>query len=408
MRPPKYRHYKPKGLAVVRINGVDHYLGKWKSPESWEKYHRLVAAAGLAAPTPETGSATVEDVVLAFMHAHRDHYRRADGTATGELRNFKDSLQPLLNLYGETLAREFSPKGLKAVRQSMIDSGLARGTINQRIGRIIHVFKWAVSEELVPPSVYQGLKTVSGLQKGRSPARETEPIEPVADDVVDATLPHVCRQVRAMIQLQRMTGMRPGEVVIMRTADIDRSSDVWIYTPHDHKNKHRDKPRPVPIGPRARSTLELWLKADPTAYLFSPGEARKERFAAMRARRRSEVQPSQRNRARAGKRRPGLRYTTKSYGNAVRKGCALAFPHPTISGIKSKDRTPEQVAELKVWNQDHSWHPNQLRHSMGTQLRREFDLDTARAVLGHSNSDTTEIYAERDRTVAMRAIEQVG
>ncbi len=32
--PPKYRHYKPKGPAVVRIDGEDYYLGKHGSPES--------------------------------------------------------------------------------------------------------------------------------------------------------------------------------------------------------------------------------------------------------------------------------------------------------------------------------------------------------------------------------------
>lgn len=40
---PKYRHYQPKNLGVVRIDGKDHYLGRYDSPESWEKYHRLVA-----------------------------------------------------------------------------------------------------------------------------------------------------------------------------------------------------------------------------------------------------------------------------------------------------------------------------------------------------------------------------
>jgi hypothetical protein len=31
---PKYRHYKPKNLAVVRSNGKDIYLGRYNSPES--------------------------------------------------------------------------------------------------------------------------------------------------------------------------------------------------------------------------------------------------------------------------------------------------------------------------------------------------------------------------------------
>ena len=33
-RIPKYRHYKPKNLGVVRIDGRDIYLGKYNSPES--------------------------------------------------------------------------------------------------------------------------------------------------------------------------------------------------------------------------------------------------------------------------------------------------------------------------------------------------------------------------------------
>ncbi len=31
LRDPKYRHYKPKDLAVVRIDGRDHYLGSRRS-----------------------------------------------------------------------------------------------------------------------------------------------------------------------------------------------------------------------------------------------------------------------------------------------------------------------------------------------------------------------------------------
>ena len=95
----------------------------------------------------------------------------------------------------------------------MIDSGLARTTINQRVGRIVRLFKWAVENELVPPGVHHGLKAVAGLQKGRSEARETEPVRPVPDAPVEAIRPHVARQVWAMIELQRLTGMRPGEVV---------------------------------------------------------------------------------------------------------------------------------------------------------------------------------------------------
>ena len=55
-----------------------------------------------------------------------------------------------------------------------------------------------------------------------------------------------------------------------------------------------------------------------------------------------------------------------------------------------------------------SWHPHQLRHNAGTALRRQFGLDVARAVLGHSTPDVTEIYAELDEAKARDAMERMG
>ena len=42
-RDPKYRHHKARNLAVVRIDGKDHYLGRFGSEASRANYHRLLA-----------------------------------------------------------------------------------------------------------------------------------------------------------------------------------------------------------------------------------------------------------------------------------------------------------------------------------------------------------------------------
>jgi integrase len=123
---------------------------------------------------------------------------------------------------------DFGPRSLKAIQQHLVASGISRGVINARINRIRRMFKWAASEELIPVSIYDALRTVAGLRAGRMVAREPEPIGPVADETIDATLPFVAPPVAAMIQLQRTTGMRPGEVVTMRASDIDASGDVWM------------------------------------------------------------------------------------------------------------------------------------------------------------------------------------
>ena len=40
---PTLQHHKPTGRACVTINGRDHWLGKWGSPESRLAYDRMIA-----------------------------------------------------------------------------------------------------------------------------------------------------------------------------------------------------------------------------------------------------------------------------------------------------------------------------------------------------------------------------
>src|SRR5512135_1358704 len=115
-RPPKYRHYKPKNLAVVRIEGRDLYLGKYNSPESWEKYGRVIAewrargavpssSGGRATDETESDALSLNELILAYWRHAEGYYRRSDGSPTGELDNLRLALKPLRQLYGSTPAR---------------------------------------------------------------------------------------------------------------------------------------------------------------------------------------------------------------------------------------------------------------------------------------------------------------
>ena len=192
-------HRKPKDLGVVRIDGRDQYLGKYNSPESWEKYQRMIAewlgssqrSARSSAPSHDVGvDLSINEMVLAYWDFAKTYYSK-DGRPTKELSCMQEALRPLRQLYGHTSAQDFGPKALKTVRQHMIDQSLARGLINHRVGRIKRVFKWAVAEELIPPTVHHGLQAVAGLRYGRTKARETAPIKPVDDVWVDSVLPYV-------------------------------------------------------------------------------------------------------------------------------------------------------------------------------------------------------------------------
>ena len=55
--------------------------------------------------------------------------------------------------------------------------------------------------------------------------------------VVDATVVHLPEPFRSMVQIQRLTGCRPCEVCLLRPCDVDRSGDVWRFTPREHVDK---------------------------------------------------------------------------------------------------------------------------------------------------------------------------
>jgi integrase len=392
-RIPKYRKHKQSGQAIVTLpDGIggrrDVLLGQYRTAASKREYKRVIAewlASGRrwTPPSASGRDLSINELILAFWPHAEQHYQRDGRQRNGELSDYKLSLRPLREMYGQSLACEFGPLALKAVRQKMIEADLCRGVINQRIGRIRRIFKWAVANELLGPDVLQRLQAVEGLRAGRSPARETEPVKPVSEALVDATLPHVLPEVAAMVRIQLLTGARPGEVCIMRATDIDMSGKVWLYRPRSHKTAYRGHARVIPIGPRAQDIIRHWLKTDLSAYLFSPREAMEGLRLRQRKKRKTPVQPSQRNRRKRKPRRvPGEHYSTGAYAYAVRRACVKAgVPH---------------------------WHPHQLRHTKATEIRREAGLDAARAVLGHRSPQVTEVYAELDHAKAAEIMARIG
>src|SRR5205823_3172280 len=90
---------------------------------------------------------------------------------------------------------------------------------------------------------------------------------------VEATLSYLSRPVSAMVQLQLLCGMRPGEVCILRTIDLDMTGPVWLYRPKVHKTLWRGHQRIVMIGPRGQEIIREFFKSDLYGYLFSPQDA---------------------------------------------------------------------------------------------------------------------------------------
>jgi integrase len=285
---PTLTRHKPSGQGRVRLSGQDHYLGAWPEgmadppPEVKVAYHRLLSrwaendyrplsaeAKGAAAPA-DTGPTVAE--VLARYWAHAEgYYCYEDGAPTNELNDLRYSLRPLNHLFGDLPARRVRPRHLKQARRLMMtgyehpqygeQAALCRNVINQRVGRIVRAFRWAVEEELVPPRIWLRLKAVKRLQKGRSKARETQPVKPVSAEAVEATLPRLLPTVAALVRFMRLTGARVGEACILRPCDLDRSGPAWVFRPAHHKTAHKGKSRVIAVGPKAQEVLWPWLPA---------------------------------------------------------------------------------------------------------------------------------------------------
>ena len=87
-------------------------------------------------------------------------------------------------------------------------------------------------------------------------------------------------------------------------------------------------------------------------------------------------------------------YTVESFRKAIHHACDKAF-----------DPDGEKRA---VKDYSHHWNPNQLRHSWGTRVRKDFGIEEASARLGHSNLSTTEIYARRSLNKAVEVALKIG
>jgi integrase len=382
-RPPSYRLHKPSGQAVVTIDGKDRYLGRHGTRASRTEYRRLIEqwhedrrrlASVAAELTPYP--LTVSELILAYWERHVVSYYVKNDRPTSEQGNIRQALRFLRNLHGRTLARDFGPIALMAVRDTMVEAGRCRRLINKDVHRIRAMFRWAARFEMYPGGRLDALLAVTALEKGRSAAKERPPVRPVPEDLVLATLPHLSPQVAAMVRLQLLTAARPGEVMAIHPRDVDRCDPAcWTYRPASHKTEHHDRDRVIMIGPRAQEVLGPWLDRDPGAYCFCPFEV----VAALRPGRTSKGGSGKRPAARP---QPGGRYSANSYRVAIARACRRA-------GLQE-------------------WTPHQIRHTAATAIRSRYDTEAAQIILGHSKPDTTMIYAARDLARARRVMAEIG
>lgn len=342
-RVPSYCRQRESGRpdrAFCRINGKKILLGEWQSKESKAKYAELISEnAGGGSPAEEQ-PATMTDLMGGYLEHAESYY----GTKGPEWYHIKNVIRDLRERYVNMPAMDFRAKRLQETRKIWIEKGWSRCYINDQMGRIKRMFKWAAEREMVPPDTYLSLRIVSGLRRGKTEARDTDPIEPVSDATIEATLPFLPELIAVAVQVQRLCGCRPGELIRMRKRDIDRSGEVWVCRLRDHKTAHRGKKREIYFGPKAQELLLPRLICSDEDRLFP--------------------------------------FRRDSFRRAIHRACKRA-------GIPN-------------------WCPLQIRHLAGTRAREVGGLEGAQVHLGHSRCDVTQVYAETSRERAIQLAKKIG
>jgi integrase len=296
---------------------------------------------------------------------------------TGHMSNVHYGIAALKEHYGDLPLAEIDYPKISKLRHLMCvgaaGGALSIKTVNGRLACIKAAFLWGRDQGHVSAVILNDVMMVKSLISGRCEARDSKSILPVDRSAIDRAKKFLPPTVRAMVDLQLLMGMRPGEVCIMRPCDFTgMSDDVWVYEPEYHKTERKGKTRQIPIGPRAQAILKPILPARPDEYIFSPARAQAERRTMMAAERSTPMSCGNvagSNRKANPKTTPGAVYNCQSYRKAIRYACLRAA--------------------IPIW------HPNQLRHTAGTNTREKYGYEAAVDLLGHSAPSTSAIYAER-------------
>jgi integrase len=402
---PTYRLHKPSGRAVIQWRPLfgknPHYLpGKHNSPESLAAYAKLLGQiTSTAKPKRKitTAPATLYGLAARFYDYAKERYQN------GEATHIKSAIDVLTELHGEADPNHFGPLALVEVRAEMIRRTFARGRwsrdyINQQIGRIKRMFKWGVSREFVEPATFGALTVVSHLKRGECDAPDYDEVEGVDWCHVERVLPFVSPTVATMLRVQYLTGMRGGEVCGLSASELDRTRDVWIYRPSQHKTRHHGKKRFCAIGPQAQAILLPYLNLG-GEFVFSPAVACRE----LGELRRLKGKPRKKPKPAVTSRRVGSGYNSRSYLHAVVYGLKKLARTLGAKGKPTDGEVPAWLASVGVTY----FHPHQIRHQRSGETQDQYGIEGVRAQTGNS-LQAAQIYAKQSESLAIRIARETG
>jgi integrase/recombinase XerC len=207
----------------------------------------------------------------------------------------------------------------------------APATINRKLASLRAFFRWAHATKRIGDLPTESVKGVQG-----EPAAARWLDKRQVDRLIRSVERHGNKRDLAIVQLLRHSGLRVGELVSLRTGDVELSERKGQLVVWGKGNKHRA----VPLNLTARKAIQDYL----------------------------EVRPASAD--------DQLFLSTRGGGLTTRAIQQLVDKYGQLAGL-------EHVG------------PHQLRHSFGKRLVEEgVDLVTVKTLLGHSRLETTARYTQ--------------
>ena len=342
----------------------------------------------------QTPVLTVAELVPRYLEHAAARYGKS------EYGTIRDAVRLLLTQWAAIPISQYMPAFLLEYRKLAFAKWSRKHAMGQT-KRITAMWKWAATRNLVPVDVHTRLTLLE--QPSLSEGHDNPPIQSADPAIVEEVCRYLRPRIKMLVQLQLLTGARPGELLGLKPIDIDTRKEIWKVELKKHKNLHHNKKRTLYFGAQAQPILTEVMSGRPMdAYLWDARDS--ERW-------RSEG---------------AARLSTNAYALAVRRACLHAYPLPAdLDRIKvpmgakkwrweKKKEWEARMGEagmekVRAWRRDHHWTPYQLRHTVATVVDDKFGAEASQLLLGHSSAKvTTAIYIDRERKKLLEVVKAVG
>ncbi|NOZ22561.1 MAG: tyrosine-type recombinase/integrase [Planctomycetes bacterium] len=256
MKLPKLRWIARQYAVDISINGRQRrfYLGRVKK-DAEREHKELIAthvfrpanASPTQAPTIRTKESSGDEnlSLRQLTQEFLEHVNANNPTSTYKF--YEGLLGKFLDEHLNLMADDVSPLLLEKYKRQMQRRYKPR-TVNAHLAAIKRMFNWAVDFELIEEHKLRRVEKVSegsGKKKTLSPAQKKKLREHAGDDMRD------------IIELLMLTGMRPCELGNMSWEDVDwKNKQIVLYEHKTANTAKESKPRIIPITPAIAAILK--------------------------------------------------------------------------------------------------------------------------------------------------------